>query len=71
MKKNCHNCKHLDHYEGYEDSTTPSGFSCLRRVYISEMQETHHLAILETEEYRLKYKTCCELKSENVEGMHR
>ena len=65
MKKNCHNCQHLEFFDeepGYSPGFYRSGFYCDYRQYISENDEWVHLMKLDDPVYRNTSKKCCELK---------
>jgi hypothetical protein len=66
MKKNCHNCIHLEYVSG--DYNDPEGFVCHKRDYWSGrgdswQKEKRHQKQLDGEEYRLRAKKCHEQKS--------
>lgn len=61
-KKNCENCVHLSYEHG--DVNDPEGFTCLKRLNGSETQkqEADLHRKLDSKEYRLKSKRCCDHK---------
>ncbi len=62
IKKNCYNCKHLEFVTDDSEATNNSGWSCAKRNYEYLFRESKHLAFLQTEKYRLKSKSCCDIK---------
>jgi hypothetical protein len=66
MKKNCHNCVHLEFFDeepGNHSVLYPSGFYCESRQYRGEKEERVHLINLADVDYRSTSKKCCELKA--------
>ncbi len=56
---NCHDCKGLEYATG--DVGDTEGFCCNNRQYQRFKDEHKHLKQLDSEKYRLKGKSCCEI----------
>ena len=68
MKKNCHNCQHLEYVaaDPYERLMC-SGFICNKRDYSTDSSESKHLDQLSDTAYLLAAKKCCETVDESQE----
>ncbi len=68
--KHCGTCEHLDYYEGNVFAGEgPNGYSCNKRQYRTEAEESRHLRQLEDEQYKLRPKRCFEPRENRDDGV--
>ena len=69
LKKNCHNCEHLEWIDDDSEISNNSGFACHKRDYYKKgdyyTNEQKHLNQLNSEKYRNHGKKCHEKKVAN------
>ncbi len=66
--KNCYNCIHLEWVDTGSEYHANSEPYCDGRQYKNDYEEKKHLAMLKNETYLKKGKSCCVLKTDEVEN---